>query len=368
MRSARAACAAAVIVALCVVAPSAALRLSGASALPDALTDHEFWQLVTNLSEPGGWFRSDNLLSNELGFPLILSELARRVPAGGVYLGVGPEQNFNYIAALKPRMAFIVDVRRGNLDLHLMYKALFDLSSDRVEFVSRLFSRRRPAGLTSLAGVEQIFAAIANVETDEALYRENLKAITVDLLEAHRFPLAQEDLDGIAAIYGAFHTYGPSIRYSSSQGFGFGGVNGYNQPSYAELMTALDGTTRPRSYLATDESFQTLKALESKNLLVPVVGNFGGPKAVRAVGDYLKARGEVVSAFYLSNVEMYLAQQGIWEDFCRNVLELPLTEASIFIRSSRSGARLYRPGAGLDLSLGEMLPEVEECQTPFSIP
>ena len=57
-----------------------------------------------------------------------------------------PEQNFTYIAALKPKMAFIIDIRRGNLQLHLMYKALFELSSDRADFIFRLFSRKRPEG------------------------------------------------------------------------------------------------------------------------------------------------------------------------------------------------------------------------------
>ena len=76
-----------------------------------------------------------------------------------VYLGVGPEQNFTYIAALKPKMAFIVDVRRGNLQLHLMYKALFELSSDRADFIFRLFSRKRPEGLGPKSTADEIFAA-----------------------------------------------------------------------------------------------------------------------------------------------------------------------------------------------------------------
>ena len=46
--------------------------------------------------------------------------------------------------------------------------------------------------------------------------------------------------------------------------------------------------------------------MEQKNLLIPLVGNFGGPKAIRAVGTYLKEHGAIVGAFYLSNVEQYL--------------------------------------------------------------
>ena len=119
--------------------------------LPASLTDREFWELTEQLSEPDGYFRSnsgspDNLLSNESQVSTVAGALAQRVKPAGVYLGVGPEQNFTYIAAMRPRIAFITDIRRGNLHLHLMYKALFEISANRVDFVARLFSRKRPAG------------------------------------------------------------------------------------------------------------------------------------------------------------------------------------------------------------------------------
>ena len=63
-----------------------------------------------------------------------------------MYLGVGPEQNFTYIVALRPKLAFIVDIRRGNMNEHLLYKAFIELSADRADFLSRLFARPRPAG------------------------------------------------------------------------------------------------------------------------------------------------------------------------------------------------------------------------------
>jgi len=50
-----------------------ALVLSVGAAAADKLAlrlaDQEFWALVTDLSEPGGSFRSDNLLSNESRLP-----------------------------------------------------------------------------------------------------------------------------------------------------------------------------------------------------------------------------------------------------------------------------------------------------------
>jgi hypothetical protein len=346
------------IVACCLLGPPVIPWLRGAESLPQSISNQEFWRMTSEFSEANGYFRSDNLLSNEIGFPFILTELAKVAAPAHVYMGVGPEQNFNYIAVLKPKMAFIVDIRRGNLNLHLMYKALFELSSDRAEFVSRLFSLRRPSTLNALSTPEQIFTAFSNVQKSETLYTANLKAIDADLVEKHHFALAPEDLDAIAGVYEIFYSFGPAIRYSSSQGGGFGG---FNQPSYAELMTAADSDGKFRSYLADEQSFQLLKDLESKNLLVPVVGNFGGPKAIRAIGQYVKDHGAVISAFYLSNVEMYLNQQDLWSSFCKNVASLPLNDTSTFIRSARGGAS-YGRGFGLNLTMAAMAAEVKDCR------
>jgi len=121
----------ATILALVAAAACLAVAAQGReSGLPSRLTDQQFWSLINELSEPGGSFRSENLLSNETRLQYVIPDLIRTVPRGGAYIGVGPEQNFTYITALEPSIAFIVDVRRGNLDLHLMYKALFKMSAD----------------------------------------------------------------------------------------------------------------------------------------------------------------------------------------------------------------------------------------------
>src|SRR5262245_36750591 len=130
-----------------------ATPLLGRSPLPSKLTDQEFWELTERASEPNGEFQSDNFLSNERGYQVVIPELLQTAKAGRVYLGVGPEQNFPYIVALKPTMAIIFDVRRGNLHEQLLYKALFEMSADRADFLSRLFSRKRPDGLTTSSSV-----------------------------------------------------------------------------------------------------------------------------------------------------------------------------------------------------------------------
>jgi len=327
-------------------------------AIPERLSDQEFWDLVTQFSEPNGYFRSDNLLSNEIWLQYVIPELLSVAKPGRVYMGVGPEQNFTYIAALKPAMAFIVDVRRGNLDLHLMYKALFELSKDRVDFASRLFARKRPEGLTAASSANDIFAALATAETNESLFAENLSAVVDLLTKTHHFALAPDDVPGIEYVYRNFQTYGPGLTYWMG---GRGGGFGRNSPSYADLMVSTDESGQPRSYMASEENFTTLKELESKNLLVPLVGNFAGPKAIRSVAQHLRERHAVVAAFYLSNVEQYLRMDGLWPAFCSNAATLPLDDGSRFIRSVRNGQFGYGPG--LSSTLGVMTDEVKDCNT-----
>ncbi len=335
-------------------APAAAAER--AASLPDRLSDEAFWKLVEDFSEPNGSFRSDNLLSNEIWLQYVIPDLLNVAKPGRVYMGVGPEQNFTYIAALKPAMVFITDVRRGNLHLHLMYKALFEMSADRADFVSRLFSRKRPEGLTAASSVRDIFQAYASVQPDEKLFDANLTDMLDHLRTTHGFGLEPDDEPGIRYVYGYFAQWGPDLTYWMSGGFG--GRGGFrNSPTYADLMVATDGAGVLRGYLASEENYNVLKSLHSKNLFVPIVGNFAGPKALRAIGAWLRAHNAVVSAFYLSNVEQYLNQDGIWMDFCKNAATLPIDETSQFIRSYRGGGG---PGFGGGASLNQGLYAMEE--------
>jgi hypothetical protein len=311
-----------------------------ADTLPSTLTDREFWSLVEELSEPNGVFVSrsgspDNLLSNEMQVSTVAAQLAGQVPPAGVYLGVGPEQNFSYIAAVKPRIAFITDIRRGNLDVHLLYKALFEMSSTRADFIGRLFGRKRPASMPRTATAAQIMAAAGDAPpVAEAAFAGYLIA-TIDLLAGtHHFALTADDRAAIEHAYRAYFRFGPAINYTSS-------INGrsWRFATYADLMASVDARSgTERTFLANDEYFTAVKAMESRNLIVPVVGNFAGAKALRAIGTWLKARGANVNVFYVSNVEQYLQESGVWPAFCANVAALPLTPSSIFVRPNRGGS------------------------------
>jgi hypothetical protein len=328
--------------------------------LPARLTDPEFWKLATDSSEPGAPFHSENLVSNEIRFQTIVPELAKAAVPGKVYIGVGSEQNFTYIAATKPAMAIIIDIRRGNLDLHLIYKALFEVSANRVDFVSRVFSREKPAGLTTMSTAAEIFGAFRKAPPSQALYNQNLKEIKALLQMKHGYALLPSDLEGIDFVYSNWFKYGPDIRYEL-----IGNGQSSQFPTYAELMTTVDSAGKNQSYLATEETFRIVKDLESRNMVVPVVGDFGGPKAIRAVATYLKQKNAVVSTFYTSNVEQYLREAGSFGNFCRSSATLPIDAQSVFLRSRRAGfagqPEVLNAGGNFVLEVKSMKTDLASC-------
>jgi hypothetical protein len=287
------------------------------------LSDQEFWQISTALSEAGGGFHTDNLVSNELSIAYTLRQLQ---PRGGVYIGVGPEQNFSYIATLEPQLAFIVDIRRANLVLHLLYKALFEMSADRASFLSRLFSRERPPGLIRDVSVGELFSAFEAAQPSTTLRDETARGAATTLRETHRWPLGDQDIDEITRVLQAFFDDGPGIHYDRAR------AASDQRPSYISLMVAADHMGVQRSYLATEERFAFVKDLHARNLIVPVVGDFGAGAAIARVGDEVRRRGQAVTAFYASNVEVYLTNQQMIA-FCDSLRALPLDSTSVFIDS-----------------------------------
>ena len=315
--------------------------------IPERISDDTFWRMVSDFSEPGGFFRSDNFVSNEITFQWVLPEIAKTTRTGGVYMGVGPDQNFTYIVAMQPKIAFIVDIRRQNMLHHLLYKSLIEMSADRAEFLSRLFSRPRPAGIDADAGAPALFQAYANVASDSALFAKNMAAVKDQLVAKHRFGLTSDDLRTIEYVYTAFYAAGPDLTYSFSMpGRSSSMFYGRRMPTYGELMTETDGTGEQRSYLANETNYRVLRDLERNNLIVPLVGDFAGDKAIRSVGQYVKDHGATVTAFYTSNVEQYLFQSDDWKKFFTNVATLPLDSSSTFIRAVFNFSAMPSPNSG----------------------
>jgi hypothetical protein len=332
----------------------ASFIIHSADTLPARLTDDEFWKLVETYSEPSGSFLSENFTSNENGFQKIIPALLQSARQNGVYLGVGPEQNFTYIVAIRPKIAFIIDIRRQNLLEHLMYKAIFEMADDRADFLSILFSCKRPSGLTNDSSIDSMLdaylRAYQNGNYDGPLFRANLQSIKERLAEKHGFKLDADEFETIEHVYSVFNTYGPQTNYTSNYpAVSVSNLNSnFQGTNFTTVMVATDPAGRQLGFLASEENYRLMRDFEMKNLVVPVVGDFGGPTALRAVGQYLKDHSATVSAFYTSNVEQYLfqpigmdvsANRGIQlinggaRNFYSNVATLPIDETSVFIRS-----------------------------------
>jgi len=310
------------------------VSIRAAEPLPTQLSDDSFWKMITDFSEEGGYFRFENFLSNELGFQMVIPQLKEVTKPGGIYMGVGPEQNFTYIAALQPRMAFIIDIRRQNMLELMMYRAFFELSPDRADFLSHLFARKRPARLDAKSTAEELFASYDGAQADPLLFKKYLDDAKDLLVKQHKFALSAQDLENIGYVYRVFMESGPDLDYQATGGFGGGGGG---SPTYGELMTMTDGQGKNRSFLGTEDAYRVVRDMEMKNLIVPLVGDFGGPKAIRNVAQYLKDHDAAVTAFYLSNVEQYLFQDSAWRRFYGNVETLPIDSSTQFIRTVNGG-------------------------------
>ena len=311
--------------------PAASVAQRGRT-IPDSLTDREFWTLFTTMSEEGGSFPSENFVSNEKTYQYVIPSLQRALTPHGVYLGVGPEQNFTYIVNLEPRLAVIFDIRRQNAMLHLMYKSLFELSPSRAEFVSRLFSRPLPRVLATAATPAEIFDAVSTATVSDSAFDANWKAIVDRLTVTHGFPMSDDDVASMRRVFEAFREAGPDISYAFRLGSAPPSVTPWHV-TFAQLQTFTNADSVNMAFLATEERYGRLRAIEGRNLVVPVVGDFVGPKAIRRVGVYLKEHNARVTAFYTSNVEQYLFISRSDERFYRNVEALPIDSTSMFIRS-----------------------------------
>lgn len=293
-----------------------------------------FAALSEQLSEPNGEFDTDNLISNESSYLHVIPALEQGGVTGGVYVGVGPDQNFSYIARIRPAAAFIIDIRRDNLLLHLLFKAMFASARNRVEYLSLLTGRAAPDRPETWrdAGIDKIATFF---DSAKPLSAPALAAMTERLHEAMKktgMPLSDRDLATIDRFHGQFVRAGLGLQFQST-----GRPAREYYPTYRDLLLETDRRGRQVCFLASEDDFQFVKTLEGRDLVVPVVGNLAGPKALAAIGQEVARRGEKVSAFYISNIENYLLRDGSFQRYIENVKKLPHTDKSVVIRSLFGG-------------------------------
>ena len=284
---------------------------------------------VAALSEPAGYFDTDNLISNERSYLDVVPDLKKRGVKGGAYVGVGPDQNFSYIAAIRPDVAFIVDVRRDNLLLHVLFKSLFTLARTRVEYLAMLLGRPVPADAEHWrdASLDKIVSQVETTVLD-ARAATVLRTRVDEAITKTGVPLTREDFATIDRFHRRFIEAGVGLRFQST-----GRPPQSHYPTYRDLLLATDALGEHSNYLASEESFQFVKSMQQRDLVIPVVGDLSGPRALAAIGSLLRQRGQRLSAFYASNVEFYLFGDGRFDRFVGNLGGMPRAEHGVVIRS-----------------------------------
>ena len=321
----------------------------------------DFSRMIREFSEEEGYFLSDNLVSNETSYLHVLGKLEELAATGeGAYLGVGPEQNFTYIAKIRPKIAFIVDIRHQAMIQQLMYKAIFHLSENRAQFLSLLFSKslgeeNPPGSDTSLPDLVSYFERTPG---REETFRGNIDIIEKTIQTDFQFPLSPDDQSALEYVYAVFWEENLDIRFLFRGRWSWGRF-----PTLRGMILEKDLQGQLGNFLAQEKDYQFVRELHLRNRIIPVVGDFSGNKALAAVGDYLERNGYSVSVFYTSNVEQYLFRSGIFGAFAENVRKLPIDEKSLFIRAFTGMGGLHParvPGHRLSTILQKMTVFLED--------
>jgi len=283
--------------------------------------DQSFGSILRALSEPETGPAADNLVSNEDSYPRIAADVAEQCPRDGVYLGVGPDQNFTILAHAAPRLAFVLDFRRRNLLLHLLHKALFSLSATRVAYLSRL-TARVPVGLPDDPDAEQLVAAFSAARFDR-------QRLTVTIAEVAKVlqPLdvvADSDWAQIATIQAKLAGPGMNARFLALPMY----------PTFGRLVTTTDRRGALAHVLASDALYRTVRDLQRGDRLIPLVGDFGRPRCLTKLGDWLRTQTLRVALLYISDVEFFLLRAGRLKSYAANLAALPWADGALIARTS----------------------------------
>ena len=290
-----------------------------------ALSNAQFAKLFEEASETSQYFFSDNHVSNETSYLQVAPALDKRSKHGGAYLGVGPEQNFSYLALLKPELAFIVDIRRANALQHLWYKALFEDAKDRFQFLAALTGRASRDTVAESEKLEGILEKVAGLPKSERGFRQSVSTVRTRI-SSWGVKLSAADRKSLQAAQRAFFDQGLTLAFELHED------NGRTYPTLQALLLQKDPSGRLGGFLASHESFALVKKMQKENRIVPVVGDFAGDHALPRIAEELKRRSLPVNAFYVSNVEQYLLKPETWPKWVRNIGSLPSNETSVFIR------------------------------------
>ena len=301
-----------------------------------------FAQQITALSEPEGYFDTDNLISNESSYQQVLPELrrTRRFTAAPTWVSGR--------------------TRTSHTSRRRALRSPSSSTSAATIFCCTSCSRRCsrshvPASTTSRS------SSAAPCPPRSSAWR----AAPVDRLVSYvdapalRLPpsthcgrgstppspavgvtLSAEDLRTIDRFHRRFIEEGVSLRFQST-----GRPPRSYYPTYRRASDR-HGWIRPSGQLPRlRRRVPVSERSPGPRQVIPVVGDLSGPSAIAAIGKLLGVRRIEVSAFYVSNVEFYLFGEGAFPRYITNLGRLPHAGNSVIIRSVFGGfAGGYRPG------------------------
>ena len=287
----------------------------------------EWVRLHHRISEPSGYFFADNVISNESDY-LAPSPALAALPRDLAYLGVGPEQTFSYLGIARSSRAFVVDVRRDNARLHFLYRALFEEARSRSEWLALLLGRPH-VELTDPgdeASIDDVIAHATRARPSEESFRaaEERVASRLDRLAGLFLP---GDRARVRRVHRWFFEHQMDLTFQ---------VRGPRLRVYPTLRSQLlvqVPSGEPMSFLASEASFRHVQAMQRGSRLVPVVGDLGGDFAIEAIGEELRNKGESIGALYVSNVEQYLFERGLFARWVDNLRSLPCHPEAVILRA-----------------------------------
>jgi len=285
------------------------------------LSNKEFENAMNDISEkdPGTYVTSNRVHNEGSYLQVPFTSLLKLDIQNKAYIGVATDQNYSYIAKLKPGIAFIIDIQRPVMLQHLLYKALFTMAESRVDFARLLLNRTGNS-------IDEI---IDSKESKEKTEVEKTAEKIITLLDKdYGIDLSEEDKRIIKEIYLDFYLNGAYITCGTGPG---------NVP-FKELIRQTDTSGQKGHYLWSDEDFAFLKNMSEKNLIIPLVGDFAGTKCISELGKWLKKRKLKVGIFYTSSVEYWIGERknnfAVWSIWISNLKALPWSENAVIVRAT----------------------------------
>lgn len=315
------------------------------------VTPKTFSFLIERMSEPDGTYAYGNWTTNEPDYLRGVDLIKKHNITGGVYIGVGPDQNFTFIEAVRPELAFIVDIRKQNTMLHLVYKVLFETSENRISFFSKLFSRNVNL-LNQASGdlsIDEIVGLFKKTLIDKAMTETTARNIQSILGQKYGFFLKDKDRFYIHKILRFFREAGVDICCNTDEETIHEPPNpdaSKRYMTFAEVLTKVNGSGQQLNAFASEAKYSYLRQMQLDNKIIPLTGDFSGTVTLSKIAAFLKQNKKTVRSFYVSSVEWYLVKnKNFFNSWVENIKGLPIDSNSVFLRHSS-----YFPNLVMDFS------------------